>query len=105
LEIKQEVWEMVKTAVSSYSDIQPSEDNIQVTDSILTYFPCQNPKDINDRHAYLFSSCLCEILDSINKIYSLNLKFDFLMRQEWEIFKTIGHVYMYFIYLIEDRKE
>lgn len=104
MNIHQDVWAIVTTVLSAYSDIKPSPSSLFPTVPIKTLFPSENPMDMEDKQAFLFSNALCEILDNINELYSLELKFDFLIRQEWELFETIGHVYMYFIYSIENER-
>jgi len=102
--IHQDVWHIVTEMICHFSDANPSPEGIFPSDKVMLYFPVSDIDDINDKQAYLFSSCLAAILDTMNGLFSMELKFDFTIRQEWEIFDTVGHLYMYFIYLIEKER-
>lgn len=97
------IWTIITSEIIKYSKLKIESEDIKPTDKIKTYFPVKNIKDMNDEEALLFTQVLIETLDTINYFDKNNLKLDFLPRQEWELFETVGDLFMYFNYLRKEK--
>lgn len=95
------IWSILTETISFFSIDHSTPSSILPTDSITTYFGVPQLQELNDVPSSLFYQTLCVALDTINDQFHLHLRFDFELRQEWFLFETVGQLFMYFIYSIQ----
>jgi len=96
------IWSIVTESISVFAIDQITATSILPTDSITTYFGVPQLQNMNDIPSSLFYQTLCVIVDTINEQFHIQLTFDFKLRQEWFLFETVGQLFMYFVYSIQE---